>query len=62
MAPVAAPGEAPILSEENRAEMVASLKAAQARIASGEVVEHNPDTFVDQMMAGRAAAIRARKA
>ena len=47
-----------ILSEEERADMVAVLKDAEARVASGEYVEHDPDTFVDHLMEVRASAIR----
>jgi hypothetical protein len=47
-----------ILSEEERADMVAVLKDAEARVACGESVEHDPDTFVDRMMEVRASAIR----
>jgi hypothetical protein len=53
--------EAPIFSEKERAEMIASLKAAEARIAAGQYVEHDPETFVDRLMAIRAAEIRNRK-
>ena len=34
--------------------MLASLKAAEARIAAGQCVEHDPDTFVDRLMEVRA--------
>ena len=53
--------EAPILSEKERAEMIASLKAAEARIAAGQYVEHDPETFVERLMEVRAAVIRNRK-
>ncbi len=62
MVPITTMEEVLLLSEEERAEMVTSLKAAETRIAAGEYIEHDPDTFVDEMMAGRAAAIRAKKA
>jgi hypothetical protein len=58
MVPVTTMEEAPILSEEERADMVAVLKDAEARVACGESVEHDPDTFVDHMMEVRASAIR----
>jgi hypothetical protein len=58
MVPVTTMEEAPILSEEERAEMVAILKDAEARVASGECVEHDPGTFVDHLMEVRASAIR----
>ena len=47
-----------ILSEEERVDMVAVLKDAEARVASGESIEHDPDTFVDHLMEVRASAIR----
>ena len=58
MVPVTTMEEVVILSEEERAEMVAVLKDAEARVASGEYVEHDPDTFVDHLMEVRASAIR----
>jgi len=61
MFPVATMNVAPILSEEERAEMLASLKAAEARLAAGQCVEHDPDTFVDRLMKVRATAIRRKK-
>jgi hypothetical protein len=56
--PVTTMEELPILSEEERAEMLASLKAAEARLAAGQGVEHDPDAFVDRLMKVRATAIR----
>jgi hypothetical protein len=58
MVPVTTMEEVLILSEEERADMVAVLKDAEARVACGESVEHDPDTFVDDMMEVRASAIR----
>lgn len=46
-----------LLSEEERCDMVASLKDAEARIAAGQYDEHDPDTFVDRLMEVRASAI-----
>ena len=51
-----------LLSEEERAEMVASLKDAEARIAAGQYVEHDAETFVDRLMDVRASAIRNKNA
>ena len=62
MVPVTTMEELPILSEEERAEMVASLKAAEARIAAGQYVEHDSTTFVDRLMDVRADAIRNKTA
>jgi hypothetical protein len=61
MVPVTTMEEAPILSDGERAVMIASLKAAEARIAAGEYVEHDPNTFADRLMDIRADAIRNRK-
>ena len=58
MVPVTTMEEVAILSEEERAEMVASLKAAEDRIAAGQYLDHDPDTFVDRLMAIRAVVIR----
>ena len=57
MVPVTTMEEVPILSEEERAEILAVLKDAEARVASGECVEHAPDTFVDHLTEVRASAI-----
>jgi hypothetical protein len=62
MMPVTTMEEVPIPSDDERAEMLASLKAAEERVAAGEYVVHNPETFVDEMMAIRAAAVAAKKA
>ncbi len=62
MVPVTTMEEVLILSEEERADMVAVLKDADARVASGEFVEHDPDTFVDRLMEVRASAIRNKDA
>jgi hypothetical protein len=62
MVPVTTMEEAPILSEEERSELIASLKAAEDRIAAGHYVEHDPDTFVDRLLEIRAEAIRNKKA
>jgi hypothetical protein len=62
MMPVTTMEEVPVLSESERADMLASLQVAEARIAAGEYVVHNPETFVDEMMAIRATALAAKKA
>ena len=60
---VIAPDETrPILTQEARAELLASLQAAEARIAAGEYVEHDSRTFVDRLMNVRAEAIRNKTA
>ena len=62
MVPVTTMEELPILSDEERAEMLASLKAAEARIAAGQYVEHDRESFVKRMLDVRAAAMRNKKA
>ncbi len=62
MVPVTTMEELPILSEEDRARMLSSLKAAEARIAAGQYVEHDPNTFVDRLMNVRATGIRNKDA
>ena len=62
MVPVTTMEEVPILSEKERADMIVSLEAAEARIAAGRYVEHDPATFVDRLMEIRAAAISNKKA
>jgi hypothetical protein len=49
-------------SEEERADMIVSLKAAETRIAARQCAEHDPDTFVDRLVEIRAAAISNKKA
>jgi hypothetical protein len=50
MVPVMTMEEVPILSEEERAELIASLKEAEAEIAAGKGVPFNPETFRDEML------------
>ena len=58
MMPVTTMEEVPVVSDTERDDMIASLKAAEARIAAGQYVEHDPDTFVERLMDIRAAALR----
>ncbi len=51
MMPVTTLEEVPLLDDEERAEMLASLKEAEARIAAGEGVEYDPATFKDHLIA-----------
>ena len=46
--------EAPVLSQVERAEMTASVKSAEAEIAAGNFVKHDPVTFVENLMAVQA--------
>ena len=58
MMPVTTMEEVPVVSDTERDDMISSLKAAEARIAAGQYVEHDPDTFVERLMDIRAAALR----
>ena len=60
--PVTTMAEVPVLSEAERAELVASLEKAKAEIAAGDCVEHDPTTFVDHLMSVRTEAIRTKQA
>ena len=60
--PVTTMEEVPILSEAERAELVASLEKARAEIAAGDCVEHDSATFVDHLMSVRAEALRTKLA
>jgi hypothetical protein len=44
-------------SQAERAELIASLEAAEARIAAEQFVEHEPDRFVDRLLEARASAV-----
>ena len=48
--PVTAMEELPVLSEEERAELVRSLKDAEARAAAGEAVDYDPATYKDRLI------------
>ena len=56
--PVTTMEEVIILTDEERAEMLASLKAAEKRIAVGEFVEHDRKEFVDRLLRVRASVNR----
>jgi hypothetical protein len=60
--PVTTMEEVPILSEAERAELVASLEKAKAEIAAGDCVEHDSSAFVDHLMSVRAEALRTKQA
>jgi hypothetical protein len=50
MVPVTTMEEVPVLSEEERAELLRSLKQSEERIARGEAVEYDPATFKDRLI------------
>lgn len=60
MVPVTTMEEMPLPTEAERAEMIATLKAAEADIAAGNFVAHDSPTFVEHMLAIRASAKRAK--
>lgn len=55
--PVTTMEEAPILSQAERTDLVASLEKAKDEIAAGDSVEHESSTFVDCLMKIRAEAL-----
>ena len=62
MVPVMTMEEMPVLSETERAEMLASLKEAEARVAAGQYSVFDPATFKDRMLAIYHAAKNAKTA
>ncbi len=58
MVPVTTMEEIPVLSETERAELLASLKEAERRAAAGEAVEFDPKTFKDRLLGIYRAAKR----
>jgi hypothetical protein len=51
MLPVTTMEEIPVLSDEERAALIASLKEAEARIAAGDYAEYDPDRFKSGLLA-----------
>lgn len=50
MVPVTTMEEVPVLTEEERAELMAALKEAEARIKAGEGIEYDPKTFKERLL------------
>jgi hypothetical protein len=50
LVPVITMEEIPVLSEDERGELLARLKAAEARIHAGDYVEYDPKTFKRRLM------------
>ena len=48
--PVTTMEEIPVLSESERADLLQSLKDAEARAAAGEAVDYDPETFKPRLM------------
>jgi hypothetical protein len=57
MVPVTTMEEIPVLSARERAELLASLEAAEARVKAGKAVDYDPKTFKDRLI----GIYRARK-
>jgi hypothetical protein len=55
MVPVTTMEEMPILSGKERAELIARLKAAQARVKAGKAIDYDPETFKQQTQPESAA-------
>jgi hypothetical protein len=51
MAPVTTMEEIPVLSKEERTELLSSLKAAEARIEAGMAIDYDPMSFKDRLIA-----------
>jgi len=49
--PVTTMEEMPLLDDEELNELIASLKEAEAEVASGNCVEHDAATFVEEFLA-----------
>ena len=50
MVPVTTMEEIPVLSEEERVELLRSLKEAEARAAAGQATDYDPATFKDRLI------------
>jgi hypothetical protein len=50
MVPVTTMEEVPVLSDEERAELLASLKEAEAQIKAGNSTEYAPKSFRDRLI------------
>jgi hypothetical protein len=50
MVPVTTMEEIPVLSEQERTELLTSLEGAEARAAAGEATDYDPHTFKDRLI------------
>jgi hypothetical protein len=50
MVPVTTMEEIPVLSDRERAELTASLKAAEARVKAGKAIDYDPKTFKQRLI------------
>jgi hypothetical protein len=57
MVPVTTMEEIPVLSARERAELLASLEAAESRVKTGKAIDYDPKKFKDRLI----GIYRARK-
>lgn len=50
MVPVTTMEEIPVLSDKERTELTASLKAAETRVKAGKAIDYDPKTFKDRLV------------
>ena len=50
MVPVTTMEEVPVLTPEERAALITSLEEAEARVKSGQFIEHDPATLKDRLL------------
>jgi hypothetical protein len=50
MAPATTMEEIPVLSERERADLLNSLKEAEARVKAGKAIDYDPKTFKDRLI------------
>lgn len=48
--PVTTMEEIPVLSEKERADLLASLKEAEVRVKAGEAIDYEPKTFKKRLL------------
>ena len=48
--PVTTMEEIPVLSDQERADLAASLKEAEARVKSGQAIDYEPKTFKKRLL------------
>lgn len=50
MVPVTTMEEIPVLAEDERADLIKSLKEAEARVKGGQAVDHDSKTFKSRLL------------
>lgn len=50
LVPVTTMEEVPVLTAEERADLINSLEAAEARVEAGDFTEYDPETFKDRLL------------